>query len=44
MYFSTFIIGMIESRKMIWAGLVARMGKNVDGKARRKETSGKTKT
>jgi hypothetical protein len=32
---------MIKSRRMIWAGHVARMGEK--RKARRKETIGKTK-
>jgi hypothetical protein len=41
---------MIKSRRMRWAGHVARMGekgnayKILDGKARRKETTGKPKT
>jgi hypothetical protein len=40
---------MIKSRRMRWAGHVARMGEeeckwDIVGKARRKETDGKTKT
>jgi hypothetical protein len=41
---------MIKSRRMIWAGHVARMGEKRNaymifgGKARMKETTGKTKT
>jgi hypothetical protein len=39
------IIRVIKSRRMRWAGHVARMGeKNIGGKARMKEISGKTKT
>jgi hypothetical protein len=39
------IIRMIKSRRMRWAGHVARMGETRNGgKARRKETTGKTKT
>jgi hypothetical protein len=42
---------MIKSKRMRWAGNVARMGKkrnayrilDIGGKARRKETTGKTK-
>jgi hypothetical protein len=34
---------MIKSRRMRWAGHVARMGEDIDGKARRKETTRKTK-
>jgi hypothetical protein len=44
------IIRMIKSRRMKWAGHVARMGearnayRDICGKARRKETTRKTKT
>jgi hypothetical protein len=39
------IIRMIKSRKMRWAGHIARMGDKRNGeKARRKETTGKTNT
>jgi hypothetical protein len=42
------IFGQIISRRMRWAGYVARMGEDsvqgVGGKARRKETAWKTKT
>jgi hypothetical protein len=50
LYSSPSIIRMIKSRSMRWAGLVARIGENshaygiLMGKARRKETTGKTKT
>jgi hypothetical protein len=49
LYSSTDIIRQIKSRRMRWAGHVARMGegRNVyrvfDGKARRKKTTWKTK-
>jgi hypothetical protein len=46
-YFSPNIIREIKSRRMRWAGHVARMGEecvqDFDGKARRKETTWKTK-
>jgi hypothetical protein len=42
LYFFPSIIIMIKSRKMRWAGHVARM--IIGGKARRKETIRKTKT
>jgi hypothetical protein len=43
------MIKMIKSRRIRWAGRVARMGDeeciwDIGGKARRKETSMKTKT
>jgi hypothetical protein len=42
------IIRMIKSRRMKWVGHVARMGEecilDIGGKARRKETTRKTKT
>jgi hypothetical protein len=50
LYSSPSIIRMIESRRMRWAEHVARMGENINayriygGKARMKETTGKTKT
>jgi hypothetical protein len=50
LYSSPSIIRVIKSRKMRWAGQVARMGEKRNayriscGKARRKETTGKTKT
>jgi hypothetical protein len=47
LYLSPDIIRQVKSRRMRWAGHVARMGeKSVQGfggKARRKETTGKTK-
>jgi hypothetical protein len=48
LYSSPDIIRQIKSRQMRWAGHVARMGKErsvqgFGGKARRKETTGKTK-
>jgi hypothetical protein len=45
LYSSPIIIRMIKSRRMKWAGHVARMGEiyDIGGKARRKETTGKTK-
>jgi hypothetical protein len=49
LYSSPSIIRMIKSRRMKWAGHVARMGENRNayrvlvGKPRRKETTGKTK-
>jgi hypothetical protein len=43
LYSSPSIIRMIKSRRMRWLGHVARMG-DIGGKARRKETTGKTKT
>jgi hypothetical protein len=50
LYSSPDIIRQIKSRRMRWAGHVARMGderkvyKGFGGKARRKETTRKTKT
>jgi hypothetical protein len=50
LYSSPSIIRIINSRRMRWAGHVARMGKKINayrllvGKARRKETTRKTKT
>jgi hypothetical protein len=46
LYSSPSIIRMIKSRRMKWAGHVAHTGKknNISGKARRKETTRKTKT
>jgi hypothetical protein len=49
LYSSPSIIRMITSRRMRWAGHVARMGVKefilgIGGKARRKETARKTKT
>jgi hypothetical protein len=45
--YSSPIIRHIKSRRMRWAGHVARMGEEIvqgfDGKARRKETSWRTK-
>jgi hypothetical protein len=47
LYSSPNIIRQIKSRRMRWAGHVARMGEDsvqgFDGKARRKETTWKTK-
>jgi hypothetical protein len=47
LHFSATIIKQIKSRRMRWARHVARMGKECvhgfDGKARRKETTWKTK-
>jgi hypothetical protein len=47
LYSSPDIIRQIKSRRMRWAGHVARMGEECvqgfDGKARRKETTWKTK-
>jgi hypothetical protein len=44
-YSSPSIIRMIKSRRMRWAGLVAINGEtDIGGKARRKKTTGKTKT
>jgi hypothetical protein len=47
LYSSPNIIMQIKSRRMRWAGYVARMGEECaqvfDGKARRKETTWKTK-
>jgi hypothetical protein len=40
---SSSIIRIIKSRRMRWAGHVARMG-DIGRKARRKEATGKTKT
>jgi hypothetical protein len=46
-YSSSNIIRQIKSRRMRWAGYVARMGEecvqSFNGKARRKETTWKTK-
>jgi hypothetical protein len=47
LYSSLSIIRIIKSRKMRWVGNVARMGgrgmhKDIGGKARKKETTGKT--
>jgi hypothetical protein len=42
LYSSPSIIRMIKSRRMRWAGHVARLG-DIGGKARRKETTGKTR-
>jgi hypothetical protein len=42
LYSSPSIIRIIMSGRMRWMGHVARMGE-IGGKARRKETSGKTK-
>jgi hypothetical protein len=49
LYSSPNIIRMIKSRRMRWMGHVAQMEKkkciwNIGGKARRKETTRKTKT
>jgi hypothetical protein len=50
LYSSPNIIRMIKSREMRWAGHVARMGETrnayriLGGKARRKDTTRKTKT
>jgi hypothetical protein len=47
LYSSPSIIRIMKSRRMRWAGQVAQMGekrKVIDGKARRKETTRKTKT
>jgi hypothetical protein len=49
LYSSLRIIRIIKSRRMRWAGHVARMGEEqllyiIGGKARGKETTGKTKT
>jgi hypothetical protein len=48
LYSSASIIRMIKTRRMRWAGHVARMGRRMRigycGKARRKQTIGKTKT
>jgi hypothetical protein len=52
LYSSPSIIGLIKSRRMRWAGHVARMGEkrnaydvyDIGGKSRRKQTTGKTKT
>jgi hypothetical protein len=50
LYSSPSIVRIIKSRRMRWAGHVARMGAEVEcmqdigGKARKKETTGKTKT
>jgi hypothetical protein len=50
LYFSPSIIRMIKSRRMRWAGHVARMRLkqecilDIGGNARRKETTRKTKT
>jgi hypothetical protein len=50
LYSSPNIIRVIKSRRMRWAGHVARMGaeeeciQNIGGKASRKETTRKTKT
>jgi hypothetical protein len=49
LYSSPSIIRMIKPRRMRWAEYVARMGeeeciKDIGGKARRKETTRKTKT
>jgi hypothetical protein len=51
LYTSPSIIRIIKSRRMRWAGHVARMGRrgtlidyNIGRKARGKETTGKTKT
>jgi hypothetical protein len=45
LYCSLNIIRMIKSRWMRWAGHVAQMGETrIGGKARRKETTRKTKT
>jgi hypothetical protein len=46
LYSSPSIIRMIKSRRMRWAGNVARMGakRNAYRILRRKETTGKTKT
>jgi hypothetical protein len=38
------IIRMSKSRRMIWAGHVQECIEDIGGKARRKETTGKTKT
>jgi hypothetical protein len=47
LYSSPNIIRMVKSRRMRWAGHVARMGRrgilDIDGKTRKKETTGKTK-
>jgi hypothetical protein len=47
LYSSPDIIRQVQSRRMKWAGHVARMGEEsvqgFGGKARRKETTGKTK-
>jgi hypothetical protein len=46
LYSSPSIIRIIKSRRMRWAGHVARMGekRSIGGKARGKETTRKTKT
>jgi hypothetical protein len=50
LYSSAIIIRIIKSRRMRWAGHVARIGgeeeriQDIGGKARRKEATGKTKT
>jgi hypothetical protein len=49
LYSSPSIIRMTKSRRMWWEGHVARMGEKrkayvIGGKARRKETTRKTKT
>jgi hypothetical protein len=46
LYCSPSIIRIIKSRRMRWAGHVARMGekRNAYGKIGRKKTAGKTKT
>jgi hypothetical protein len=49
LYSSPNIIRMIKSRRMRWAGHVARMGgdkclQDIGGKARRNKTTRKTKT
>jgi hypothetical protein len=43
LYSSPDIIREVKSRRMMWAGHVARMGEESGGKARRKETTWKTK-
>jgi hypothetical protein len=50
LFSSSNIIGMIKSRRIRWAGHVARMGEKrnayriIGGKSRREETTGKIKT
>jgi hypothetical protein len=45
LYSSPTIIRMIKSRRMRWAGHVARMGRRgIGGKTKRKETTRRTKT
>jgi hypothetical protein len=44
MYSLPSIIRIIKSRRMRWAGHVARMEEVIGGKAREKETTRKTKT